>query len=170
MKSVISSQVISDQDCRFFSLVDTSIYNEDLEVTNPLYRIILPNFNKYVDIPYSPNTVTVINSNLLKLTTEPGCIPDGLYQITQSICPNEKIYKEFNYYHTCTAMTNLGQVLCACIEDKEKVKKLWELRMGLEDVKVLAQCGQIQKANILYRVISERISIELKSCNCGMRM
>lgn len=170
MKSIISSQVISDQDCRFFNLVDTSIYNPDLEITNPIYRIVLPNFDKYVEIPYSPNTVTVINSNLLKLTTEPGCIPDGLYTITQSICPNDKLYKEFNYFHICTALTNLGNVLCACIKDKEKVEKVWELRMGLEDVKQLAQCGEIAKAKILYNVISERISIEIKSCNCGMRM
>lgn len=171
MKSIINSEVIPGKDCRFFSLLDTSVYNKDLEITNAKYKIILPNFGKYVEIFYTPNTVTVVNTNLLKLTVEElGCIPDGLYQIEQSICPNDKLYKWINYYHICTAMTNLGQLLCGCIENKEKVRKIWEWRMELEDVQNLAACGQIEKANTLYQIVSNKISVELKQCNCGLWM
>lgn len=171
MKSIINSEIIAGKDCRFFSLVDVSIYNPDLEVTNAKYKIILPNFDKFVEVPYTPNTVTVINTNLLLLSVkELGCIPDGLYQIEQSICPNDKLYKWFNYYHICTALTNLGKLLCSCIENKAKVKRIWELRMELTDVQQLAACGQIEKANTLYKIISSKIELELKQCNCGLWM
>lgn len=168
MKTVISSkaQVI---DCKYITIHDFSVYNPDVEVTNALYRITLAAFNQYVDVPYTPNTVMNINSNLLNLTGayySGLCdIPSGLFVINQSVCPNDKLFSEYYLFNICPDLEKLKNAVCCWKEDKEKLDLLWDIKMELELAKTLAEdCNDTKKAIALYNTASKRLN--QLGCEC----
>ncbi len=166
MKSVIKSNALF-LDCEYLTIIDTSEYNPDVPIENPILRIELPNFNKYVDIPYTPKAVNNINSNLLKLTTTKCDLPSGVYTITQSICPNDKLSTTYSVLNVCPDMKTLGCALCDVgSSDPDKYKEFHELLMSLDIAKFLIEkCNNLTDGVELYNITSKKIS-KLKDCNC----
>jgi hypothetical protein len=168
MKSQISSkaQVI---DSKFITITDFSVYNEEIPVTNALYRITIVNFNQYVDIPYTPGTVMNINTNLLKFTSVKysslGDVPSGLYLINQSVCPNDKLYYEYYLLNITPDLNKVADAVCCNQGDAEKLDTLWQIKMELEMAKSLAEtCGDTAKATSVYNAAVKALS--RLDCEC----
>lgn len=170
MKTQLKTKVVVLDDL-YLTFLDFSKYNADIPVTNGIYRVVIPNFNKYVDIPYTPGNVLNVNSNLLKLTDtidlDGLCpVPGGLYEITQSICPNDKIFNKFWFFNTEPALTKLASIACS-ETDGSKLDRLYLLKTRLDEVKILAEtCCKLQEANTLYNVTFKELSRLGEDCDC----
>jgi len=154
----------------YLTLTDFSQYNTDIAVENPIYRIEIPDFNKYVDIAYTPGTVLNVNSNLLNLsgaTHLSGLVtlPAGLWTITQSVKPNDKVqYKDF-YFNITPTLQTLKSMVCCYKDDPDKLTQLWDLKNELELAKILAeQCGDFKKAVSLFVKTCKEVS--MINCSC----
>lgn len=165
MKSLIKSFVINNYiDCKTLSIADTSVYNEDVPITDSIYRITLPNSNKYVDIVYAPRSVTHINSNNLRLsnTTDTDqliSIPSGIYTIRQSICPNDKLFFEYKYLNICVDYNNLISCLATLDCNDNRYEKYYHLKNRLLIAQDLVNiCGDVEKGITLYNTTVNQIN------------
>lgn len=164
MKSLIKSFVIPSTDCKTISIVDTSIYNNEIPVTDSIFRITLPNSTKYVDVVYVPSSVTHINSNTLKFTNTLDfenliCLPDGVYHIRQSICPNDKLYNEYMYLNVCNLYNKIVDCACSLVCEDPKLIKLAQLKMDLSIAQDLVNiCGNEIKGVTIYNHVQYEIS------------
>ena len=169
MKTSLSSQA-QVLDLRYLTITDFSTYNTDVAVTNAIYRIGLPNYNQYVDIPYTPGTATNINSNLLLLssaTTVGGLmeLPSGLWEITQSVCPNDKVFYSYVFFNIAPDLKKLADKVCCNKEDDSVLDRLWDIKQSFEVAKMLAEdCGDVKRACALYNQAHDRLS--KMDCEC----
>ncbi len=162
------------EDVKFLTLIDTSYYNKDVPVTDSIFRITLPNFNKYVDVDYPANGVLNVNSNLLRLTNTSNPenlteLPSGLYKIRQSICPNDKIFKEKTFFNIQPDLMKLASIVCAASKscDNDKLKELFILKSRLDEAKILAErCCLEKEAVALYNATVEKINKAQTQCDC----
>lgn len=93
-------------DCRILEIFDISIYNPDIAVTNPVLKVILPGDTcEYFPIwarggrsIYTSNTFSITHA-----TCSDGLsnLPDGIYEFTYSVCPNETVFANYKYLRTC---------------------------------------------------------------------
>ena len=169
MKTELSSkaQVL---DLRYLTITDFSTYNTDIPVTSSIYRITVPNFNQYVDIPYTPGTAININSNLLNLTATRrvsglACLPSGLWIINHSVCPNDKVFIEYYFFNIAPDLKELANAVCCNKEDEEIIDKLWDIKQSFELAKILAEdCGDTKKAIALYNQAAKQLAN--LTCEC----
>lgn len=171
MKTALSikAQVL---DLRYLTIHDFSQYNTDVPVTNAVYRVTIPNFNKYVDISYIPSTVMNIGANLLKLSTvyDPNLlpiIPSGLYKITQSICPNDQLFNTYSFFNISTELARLAKLVCEFKDNPEKLIKLFDLKMQFELAKMLAEDCKEKEGVILFNLALKNLNLLSSDCNCG---
>ncbi len=164
MKSLIKSFVISSTDCKTLSIVDTSVYNSEVAVTDSIYRITLPNSTRYIDVVYVPGNITHINSNVLRLTNtldfeNLSCLPDGVYHIRQSICPNDKLFYEFQYLNVCNLYHKIINCACTLMCDDPKLGVLAQLKMDLLIAQDLVNiCGNDTQGVTIYNNVDKELS------------
>lgn len=74
-------------------VVDASNYLETPDT--PILSIVFPGFKKPISLPFSPNSIMVLNTSLLGLSPLGEFLEfnDGVYQLTYSICPNDELQK-----------------------------------------------------------------------------
>lgn len=159
--------IISSDDTHLV-LNDASLYNKDVPVTSPIYRVTIPNFNMYVDLEYIPSTVLNVNSNLLLLTNSPNLdglcpLPDGIYKIRQSVCPNDVIFRDYSYFKGDTLFRKISDFVCCNSNDSSALEKVYDVIMGLEMAKHYTQCGDDKSANISYSTALALLN-SLNSC------
>jgi hypothetical protein len=100
--------------CNVINILDTSSYLGKPD--RPSVFIQAPGFNEAVQILIKPNTVNVINSQLLNQNCqidieENSALSDGLYWITLGICPYENMKVVKPYLRTCLFECQLDQLL-----------------------------------------------------------
>lgn len=158
-------------DSRFITLMDTSQYNTDIPVTSPMYRIYMYNFDRYVDLSFTPGSVLHVNTNLLKLTNTTdheslGNIPSGLYKIVQSVCPNDKLFIEKYLFNTVPALDCLADLVIANKCDDRKLSKLHKIKEILDLVQFLTQKGCVEDAVAAYKIATDKLAQEKEDCGC----
>lgn len=128
--------------------LDTSVYFETPE--SPLLEITLPGFSKYFTVNYQPNIVTVLTSNTIGLTNilENSCnsvLPDGVYKITQKICPYQYLW--ITKYHLRTTMLDCQiNLLFTFFDELENpTKQDIQLKKDITDILIFLESA---KANI----------------------
>lgn len=134
------------RNCDNITFVDVTDYNLDVPIKTPVVSIIVPNFTTLLEssyVPMSTNTVSV------------GKYGDGLYKFKLSICPNDKLYKEFSYYNICTAISRIKGNICSD-SSIENIEKQMEFYNQLLAAKILGEsCNKSneKKADIIYQNI-----------------
>ena len=172
MKTVLSSktQVL---DLRYLTIYDFSQYNTDIPTTNSVYRITIPNFNKYVDLSYVPNTTLNVGANLLQLSNvwDPALLPvlpSGLYTINQSVCPNDKLVNEYVFFNIAVELKRIALAVCEFSDNKEKLAKLFDLKNQFELAKMLAEdCCRSKEATTLFNLALKALNLISSDCDCG---
>ena len=112
---------------KIFILQDRSIYNPKAEIKNCEIEIIRPGYNKANLYKVNPFFNLILNSNLLNITNvkkeeDLVDIPDGIYNIKYSICPNEQLFVEYNYFRISNIYLKYIDKFCA-IDFKDKSKQ-----------------------------------------------
>lgn len=169
MKTALNS-TIEVKDTKFLTFTDLSVYNTDIEVTNPILRIVIPNFNRYVDISYTPSTVMNINSNLLYLSAVNTVdqlldLPSGLYTITQSICPNDKVYYTYHFLNITPELHAIAQSVCCHSNYPRVIEELWQIKCNFEVAKILAEsCASPEEGVTLFNIACDQL--QNLRCSC----
>jgi len=159
---------------------DASWYNPDIAVTNAKLDLQYPNSLDYVNIPVGKNFTYVINSNTIGLTNVTRTdalseLPDGLWTIKYSICPNDELFVEYTFLRNVKQLIKFHNLYCQIeIEKCNKKNYLEDLKTirSIKDIIDAAQymaddCGKYEKAIELYDYADGLLSEFTKDCKCG---
>jgi hypothetical protein len=75
-------------------IADLSYYPTSWNIVSPTLSVDVPGFGKKL-LPFSPNSLQVLNSEVLGVTCEGECtapLPDGIYKLRYTITPAYKYY------------------------------------------------------------------------------
>lgn len=151
MISKLSFNVIDTHDFKTLGIVDTSWYNPDITVETPTIEIFPPGFTYAASPFFMIKALNIYNSNGLGIT-KASCeeelidLPDGLWKVKYSICPNDKLYIEKFFLKTDKLQCRYTQAFLNL--DLSKVDSDSELkkRSNLQDIELFIQ-GAIAAAN-----------------------
>ena len=159
---------------------DASYYNPDVAVTNAKLDLQYPNSNEYVNIPVGKNFSYIINSNTIGLTNVNNSdvlsdLPDGLWTIKYSICPNDELYVEYTFLRNIKQLIKYHNLFCQIEIDKcnkkqylEDLKKIREIKDLIDAAQYLADdCGKYEKSIELYNEAEEMLNEFTNDCKCG---
>ncbi len=151
MISKLSFNVIDTHNFKTLGIVDTSWYNPDITVETPTLEVYPPGF-AYAASPYFMiKALNIYNSNGLGLT-KASCeeelidLPDGLWKVKYSICPNDKLFIERFFLKTDKLQCKYTQAFLnldlSAVDSDTELKK----RRNLEDIELFIQ-GAISASN-----------------------
>jgi hypothetical protein len=157
---------------------DASFYNPDIAVTNAKLEIQYPNSNVFINIPVSKNFSYKVNSNTLNITkvnkkNALSKLPDGLWTIKYSICPNDALFVEYTFLRNINQLIKYNNLYCELELNKcdkksylEELKKLREIKDLIDASEYLADCGKYEKSIEIYKGIEELLAEYKEDCNC----
>jgi len=158
MKTILDFKAVQT-DSKAILLLDASVYNPLLPIKNGQYRVIVPNFNKYVDIPFEPGQIVAVNSSVLNIT--PGIInplPAGPYHIRQSIAPNDKLYLEHVHFNIYPALELIAKNISEDNEDD-----VTDLYVQLLIAKDVAEMCDPDQGTSIYNEVTKQLD-KIFSC------
>lgn len=138
MISRLSFDIIDTHDFKTLGIVDTSWYNPLITIETPTIEILPPGHTNAVSPFFMVKALNVYNSNGVGIThasceEELQVLPDGIWKIKYSICPNDKLFIEKYFLRTDLLRCRYDQAfLTLDLKDKEslksdKMKKLNEI-------------------------------------------
>jgi hypothetical protein len=157
---------------------DASWYNPEVPVTNARIDLQYPGSTDYFSIPVGKNFTYVINSNTLNITNVAHSdnlseLPDGIWTIKYSICPNDELFVEYTFLRNTKQLIKWHNLYCSlqidrCAKKKylEELKKLREIKDIIDAAKYLADCGKYEKSIELYDYADTLLSEFSSNCNC----
>lgn len=169
-------------DC-ILRIVDTSVYNEDVEIRCPILSVTLPGFNYSVEFTDAEGIVPGFSLNLTACDLEVQTVncgsqfnplPDGIYIIKYSVSPNQYVFVEYNHLRRTQALMMYNSALCsldvgACMPDAELEKKLRDLqliKMYLDTAKAAVEiCHEPRRGMEIYNYAVNLLrKFECKTC------
>lgn len=116
--------VIEDlfQDAKYIRLVDWSVYDTRIPVTNRVVKLEIPGQANFKLVKLPVNGSFPYTSKSLKICSQVEDLPDGLWIATLSVCPNEKIFTHVYHFRTvaleCQLMGFMGKALGHCLQSE----------------------------------------------------
>jgi hypothetical protein len=141
MISKLNLDVVDTHNFKTLGLVDTSWYNPNITIETPTLQILVPGFSKYVSPAFVPKSLNIFNSNSVGLTNA-GCeqelieLPDGLWKIKYSICPNDKLFIEKIFLRTDKLLCRYTQAFLTLDLEKMSEDKERQKRRALEEAEL----------------------------------
>lgn len=151
---------------------DASYYNPDIEVTNAIIEFKIPGSNLYYTFETEPGFTEIINSNSIGLTSSIdnnlAALPDGIWTIKYSICPNEELYVEYTFLRNVQQLVKYYNKFCELdkCKETEEFNKLQEIYTYIKGAEYKANCSQYQHAIELYEY-ADKLLERFKSCDCA---
>jgi hypothetical protein len=105
MISRLGLNIIDTHDSKTIGIVDTSWYNPDIAIETPVLEIIPPGYSQPVSPFFQARSLNIFNSNGVGIT-KASCeeelteLPDGLWKVKYSICPNDMLFIERFFLRT----------------------------------------------------------------------
>lgn len=167
----INFLALSSNDTKTIVLVDTSNYLSFPE--KPLLDIVPPGYTGFIQVPYTPNSVIVINSDTLNLTaqcdySELSDLPDGVYQITMKVCPYDQLYTKKCFIKTSLLESQFQNLLLGMKDDSVKTKKeIIDIDVLIMSAKAEANVCNIESATEKYNIASKKVNSLLKIIDCN---
>lgn len=151
MVSKLNFNIVDTHDFKTLGVVDTSWYNPDITVETPTIEILPPGYTVAASPYFMIKALNVYNSNGLGITRA-SCegdlvdLPDGLWKIRYSICPNDKLFIEKIFLKIDKFKCKYSQVFLSL--DLENISKESEVRKRktLEEIELLIT-GAVAAAN-----------------------
>jgi hypothetical protein len=173
MRLQLNVEVIENCDCKTLSILDTSYYPVTPE--SPTLVIEVPGF-KEIQFPFQVGQVNIFNSYSLALSSSNTIsslldLPDGLYTLTYSVCPNDELYTVKNHLRTCKLEYKFAQEFAktvnVCDIDSKFMKELQRIEVLIEGAKANAKVCNPEKAVELYKKAKELLDrLNSNCCNC----
>lgn len=174
MISKLNFTIIETHDDKTLGFLDTSIYNPRIIIQDPLIEITTPGFKIPSRPRVEPKSLNIFNSNNLGLT-KASCeenmiiLPDGLYKIRYSICPNDKLYIEKYFLKTSRIESRVNQAFLNLDYNNpgiEDLKNIEEIDLYINGAIAAANNQDSKLSSDLYKKASQLLNSFLKKCNC----
>ncbi len=180
MISQLSLQIIETGDVNNLRIVDSSVYNEDIDVSCEQLLITPPGFTYPAgfDVDKGFNSLfTSENLGLTKAGLSLTALPDGVYIIRYSINPNDRVWVEYYHLRNTQQEKSYNQLLCKlglepCNNiDKDmesNLKALHTARIYMDAAKSMVEyCNSPKKGMELYEYANKLIDkLESKVSSC----
>lgn len=180
MISQLDIQIEKFLNPKLLIIKDASWYNPDIAVTNATLELQYPGSNNYVIIPVGKNFTYIVNSNTINFTNVNNSdllanLPDGLWTIRYSICPNAELFVEYTFLRNVKQLIEYHNLFCSIqIErcDRKHYSDDLKTIRGIKDIIDAAQyladdCGKYEKSMELYDYASSLLKEFTKDCKCG---
>mgnify|MGYP003619271391 FL=1 len=151
MVSKLNFNIVDTHDFKTLGVVDTSWYNPDITVETPTIEILPPGYTVAASPFFMIKALNVYNSNGLGITRA-SCeedlvdLPDGLWKIKYSICPNDKLFIEKFFLKTDKIQCKYDQAFLSLDLANLSTEKEKRKRQDLEEIEIFLQ-GAIAAAN-----------------------
>jgi hypothetical protein len=99
MVSRLNVDITDTHDFKTLGIADVSWYNPDITIETPTIEILPPGYVHAASPFFMVGALNIYNSNGVGIT-KASCeeelvdLPDGLWKIKYSICPNDKLFIE----------------------------------------------------------------------------
>lgn len=177
MVSRLSFDIIDTHDFKTLGILDTSWYNPDITVETATIEILAPGYARAVSPLFIPGALNVYNSNGTGVT-QASCeeelqdLPDGIWKIKYSICPNDKLFIEKYFLKTdkircryTQAFLNLD-LRSSCEDyDKQKREKLKEIEFYISGAIAASNNQDPKLASDLYNK-AKKLLDRFDNCEC----
>lgn len=110
----------SDSDCRVLDIWDISEYQHGYAIQEPTIKIKIPGSDCYYYPVFKVKGRSHYTSNTFSLTSATCAadlvdLPDGIYEVTYSLCPEDELYYTVKFMRTCATecriMTELSPLI-----------------------------------------------------------
>lgn len=178
MISRLNFDIIDTHDFKTLGILDTSWYNPDIKIETPTIEILPPGYTVAASPFYMVGALNVYNSNGVGITRA-SCeeeliqLPDGIWKVRYSICPNDKLFIEKFFLKTdiircryTKAFLNLDLNTCDNPYNVEKKKKLEEIEFYINGAVAAANDKDTKLANDLYNKASKLLDRYSDKCSC----
>lgn len=160
---------------------DTSSYYKDHAIDNYIIEVLAVNKERWVTFDVSKGFSLALNSSNLrynKATEESKliCIPDGIYEIKQSVKPNALTVSHFYHLRTVEITNSLLKEMSKLISEKcdltksEYIVNRDKLRDIEEYVKaakwMVEECNQKKEGKELYEFAQKLLEQYSHECQC----
>jgi hypothetical protein len=182
MQSKLSLQFYEDYNTHSLTVIDRSIYNQDITASCERLLITLPGFTHPITIDnVDKNFNRALTAQDFKLVNYHTCncdmmdLPDGLYIVNYSICPNDLVYVEYNYLRQTKVYKKYFSKLCSLQllgcegnnKTAEIIKKLKNIEMYLQAAKAyVEECGAPQRGLELQEYAIKLLDKINTDCGC----
>lgn len=158
-------------------VIDCSIYDPDISITNTVFKIKIPFSESWVTPKFIIGGRNYYTSNSLGLSSNQNFsglidIPDGLYQINYSVCPNDEVYYNTKVLRDqitrCRVLSKLSELLGNdCIklsncygEDilEKAIQELKDLLILLDTAVIDARLLKFNQANDKLDYVNQRLN------------
>lgn len=181
-KHVLSLEAPDTMNLCQIRIVDTSVYNTDVEVECPILEVTLPGFERPVEFgedKIAPGFILNLTACDLEVQTtncgtEFNNLSDGIYIIKYSVSPNNQVYAEYNHLRITSALHLYNNILCeldiATCDPPTKLandlKDLHKIRMYLDAAVAQVEiCHNPRKGMELYNYALKLLrKFECTSC------
>lgn len=183
MQSQLSIQFYEDFNLNTLTLIDRSLYNADIAASCERLLITMPGFTNPITIEgIEKNFNSALSAQDFKLVNYATCncdwmaLPDGLYIVNYSICPNDEVYVEYNYLRQTATYKKYYKKLCALqllgCETKNKtaetIKKLQTIEMYLQAAKAyVEECSAANRGLELQTYANKMLDKLNVDCGCN---
>ncbi len=178
IQNYLSFEIVNMNNCKLIGFMDTSKYADSDNVEGKVLQITIPGFEDVVELNYFQSSITILNSNLLKITNVSSPtfyqeLPDGLYTAKISICPFEDNWFQKSWYRTCQLeckyykaflLLNLND--CTSCYNKNKAEKLNTAWMYMQGITGNVKDGNFSNATKLYNVANNILDKLLDCDDC----
>lgn len=180
MITKLSLDIQDTTSTKTFRIVDNSEYNEKIPVKEIFLNVIPPGFAEVKSFKVSQGFSEVFNTSLLgilpaKTYKQLADLPDGLYQITLSMAPTDKLSVEYFYFRTIKLQQKYFELLCRLYKNRKNflIKEFTERKQNLIWIKILIETAKFAAedshdtslASELYNEASELLGSNLNCLN-----
>jgi hypothetical protein len=182
MISRLNFDIIDTHDFKTLGIIDTSWYNPDITIETPTIEILPPGYTYAVSPFFMVKGLNIYNSNGVGIT-KASCeeelidLPDGLWKIKYSICPNDKLFIEKFFLKTdrlmcryTQAFLNLDLSNCDTPVQKQKKEKLDEIEFYITGAIAASNDQNAKLAHDLYQKANKLLTRYMESnslhCSC----
>lgn len=171
IEELLNSKLLIVQDC--------SWYNPEILVTNGKLDIKFPGSDLFFTVSVGKDFKYVINSNTLNITNVLDFkslkdLPDGIWTIKYSICPNEELFVEYTFLRNTKQLIKWQNLYCNLKLEKcnkkdyeKELQNIRKIKDLIDAAKYLADCGKYEKAMELYNEANYLLDKQENNCNCA---
>lgn len=168
--------ILDNNNPKTIVIFDQSNYLDTPE--KPVYGIKLPGYTEMIIVPYVIDQINIVNSNSLGLTGA-SCsealadLPDGVYEITQMVCPYNELYKTQLWLKTTQLQCTYDKLLTAydfnlcCTPRTILEKDLIHIDILIQSAKAEAKNFNAYKAQKKYAAALKALNQLQKKLNCN---
>ena len=164
MRTQLSMEQLRQTDSTVLALMDTSLYNPDLPISNQYLEIVPPGFTGKVQHIFLTEGVTLVTTVSLGLNGSRVDLPSGIYKIRQTIKPNDQLYADHYFAFVVPERKRLTAALCKALDARDDLTPYYNLSAELDIVEWVAKAGECKKAEALLKQIQNKLQSLCAEC------